>query len=77
VSNDGQTDRIHLVIDCVRNDWSDQLFTTLGYDFEEEQKSKLDDKTKLLMIEQLTQMKTETADNLIKQLREELKMIKV
>ena len=72
VSNEGETDRIHLVIDCLRNDWSDQLFTTLGYDFEEEKKSKYDQQTKLMMIEQLSLMKTETADNLIKQLREEL-----
>lgn len=69
VSNEGKTDRIHLVIDCLRNDWSDQLFTTFGYDFEEEKKSKYDLKTKLMMIQQLSLMKTETADNLIKQLR--------
>ncbi len=77
VSNEGETDRIHLVIDCLRNAWSDQLFATLGYDFEEEKKSKYDHKTKLLMIEQLSLMKTETADNLIKKLREELEMTSV
>lgn len=72
VSNQGETDRIHLVIDCLRNDWSDQLFATFGYDFEEEKKSKYDQQTKLMMIEQLSLMKTEAADNLIKQLQEEL-----
>jgi quercetin dioxygenase-like cupin family protein len=72
VSNHGETDRIHLVIDCLRNDWSDQLFATFGYDFEEEKKSKYDQKTKLMMIEQLLLMKTARADSLIKQLREEL-----
>lgn len=72
VSNHGETDRIHLVIDCLRNDWSDQLFATFGYDFEEEKKSKYDQQTKLMMIEQLSLMKTEAADNLIKQLQEEL-----
>jgi Aspartyl/Asparaginyl beta-hydroxylase len=72
VSNEGETDRIHLVIDCLRNEWSDQLFETFGYDFEEEKKSKYDQQTKLMMIKQLSLMKTETADNLIKQLREEL-----
>ena len=72
VSNEGENDRIHLVIDCLRNEWSDQLFATFGYDFEEEKKSKYDQKTKLMMIEQLSLMKTETADKLIKQLREEL-----
>ena len=72
VSNEGETDRIHLVIDCLRNDWSDQLFATFGYDFEEEKKSKYDQQTKLMMIEQLSLMKTARADSLIKQLREEL-----
>jgi Aspartyl/Asparaginyl beta-hydroxylase len=72
VSNEGDTDRIHLVIDCLRNDWSDQLFANFGYDFEEEKKSKYNQQTKLMMIEQLSLMKTETADNLIRQLREEL-----
>ena len=72
VSNQGETDRIHLVIDCLRNYWSDQLFATFGYDFEEEKKSKYDQQTKLMMIEQLSLMKTEAADNLIKQLQEEL-----
>ena len=75
VSNEGATDRIHLVIDCLRNEWSDKLFATLGYDFEEEIKSKYGKNTKLMMIEQLSLMKTETADNLIKKLREELAMI--
>ena len=34
VENNGATDRIHLVIDCLRNDWSDKLFESMGYDFE-------------------------------------------
>jgi Aspartyl/Asparaginyl beta-hydroxylase len=76
VSNDGETDRIHLVIDCLRNDWSDQLFANLGYDFEVEKRNKLDNQTKLLMIERLSLMKTETADNIIKQLKEELEIMK-
>ncbi len=76
VSNEGETDRIHLVIDCLRNDWSDQLFANSGYDFEEEKKSKYNKKTKLMMIQQLSLMKTARADSLIEQLREELEIIK-
>jgi quercetin dioxygenase-like cupin family protein len=34
VQNRGTTDRVHLVIDCIRNDWSDQLFKSMGYDFD-------------------------------------------
>jgi hypothetical protein len=33
VANEGQTNRVHLVIDCKRNEWSDRLFKSLGYDF--------------------------------------------
>lgn len=36
VQNKGKSDRIHLVIDCLRNDWSDKLFAKMGYDFEYE-----------------------------------------
>ena len=72
VSNEGENDRIHLVIDCLRNDWSDALFASIGYDFEEEKKKKYDHKTKLMMIEQLSLMKTETADKLIDALRREV-----
>ena len=60
------------MIDCLRNDWSDALFASIGYDFEEEKKKKYDHKTKLMMIEQLSLMKTETADKLIEALRSEV-----
>jgi Mg/Co/Ni transporter MgtE len=36
VENKGQTNRVHLVIDCIRNEWSDELFKSMGYDFSQE-----------------------------------------
>ncbi|MCP9770168.1 aspartyl/asparaginyl beta-hydroxylase domain-containing protein [Lacihabitans sp. LS3-19] len=72
VSNEGNSDRIHLVIDCIRNKWSDALFAEIGFDFENEKKVKYDKKTKLMMIEQLSFMQTETAEIMIKKLREEM-----
>ncbi|QHI36273.1 L-proline cis-4-hydroxylase [Kordia antarctica] len=30
VENNGTTHRVHLVIDCIRNDWSDELFFSLA-----------------------------------------------
>ncbi len=72
VANDGDLDRIHLVIDCLRNEWSDALFAEIGYNFEAENKSKYDNKTMLLMIEQLSLMKTETAMTMIAQLKAEI-----
>lgn len=72
VSNDGNTDRIHLVIDCIRNEWSDQLFGNAGYDFENEKVADHDRVTKLAMIEHLTAMNTDTADQIIARLKSEL-----
>ncbi len=72
VSNNGENDRIHLVIDCLRNEWSDKLFAENGYNFESEKNEKYDQKTKLLMIEQLSLMQTETADNMIAKLKAEM-----
>lgn len=36
VENFGKTPRIHLIIDGIRNDWTDALFKKAGYDFEKE-----------------------------------------
>lgn len=36
VENNGTSDRVHLVMDCKRNAWSDVMFEKLGYDFEKE-----------------------------------------
>ncbi len=74
VENQGDTDRIHLVIDCKRNAWSDELFKEMGYDFEEEHKPvEYTDETKLKMIEALEHLDTEASRSLLKQLRSELK----
>ena len=73
VCNDGKIDRIHLVMDCLRNDWSDKLFAENGYNFEAEyQQSEYSRETKLQMIEQLKLMDTETSKAMIAQLEREL-----
>ncbi len=36
VENKGTIPRVHFVMDCERNEWSDKLFAALGYDFEYE-----------------------------------------
>ncbi|MDN3724476.1 aspartyl/asparaginyl beta-hydroxylase domain-containing protein [Aequorivita sp. SDUM287046] len=73
VRNDGETDRIHLVMDCLRNDWSDNLFAECGYNFEDENKqTQYSGETKLQMIEQLKLMDTETARALISELQKDL-----
>lgn len=73
VENNGLTDRIHLVIDCIRNTWSDNLFIKAGYNFEEENKPPVYNKeTKLKMIDALERMHTETSKKLVQQLKSEL-----
>ena len=71
VDNEGAEDRIHLVVDCVRNEWSDVLFAEAGYDFTEENKGP-DKETLSRMIEELSHMNTETAQELIENLRKKL-----
>jgi len=73
VRNEGKTDRIHLVMDCLRNDWSDKLFAESGYNFEAENvQPEYSRETKLQMIEQLKLMDTEISREMILQLQKEL-----
>ncbi len=68
VENNGKIARIHLVIDCLRNDWSDELFEKIGFDFAEAERIiSPDDATKKLMIERLKEMNTPKANELIKE----------
>lgn len=69
VSNNGITDRIHLVIDGKRNEWTDGIFFALAAEssFEPVQK-KMSFKEQELMIEELRRMNTPAALNIIAQL---------
>lgn len=69
VENNGKTDRIHLVIDCKRNEWTDDLFLKLGYDFTKENLPEVySEETKKLIIAELKLQNTQAANELIKQL---------
>jgi hypothetical protein len=73
VVNEGSTDRVHLVIDGLRNAWSDALFAEAGYDFEAERAAKaLDPVTTRQVIEALrgrgTEVDLRLADDLERQL---------
>ncbi|MFN0202687.1 MAG: aspartyl/asparaginyl beta-hydroxylase domain-containing protein [Bacteroidia bacterium] len=68
----GEKPRIHLIIDGIRNEWSDELFKQIGYDFElEKQAKQYSPETKKQMLEMLKQMNTVTARKLIEQLEAE------
>ena len=70
VVNASEEARIHLVIDCIRNGWSDQLFAQVGFDFEEARRlTEPDAATVKLMLAQLETMNTPAAAELIARYR--------
>jgi hypothetical protein len=73
VRNDGVTDRVHLVIDGLRNTWSDEVFAEAGYDFDEETRAKrMDDDTTRRVIETLRARGTEIDLRLAMDLEQQL-----
>lgn len=74
VTNKGQTNRIHLVIDCIRNEWSDILFASLGYDFEQEKEAeeKLSNNEIAQIIKELELQNSPASKLLITQLKDKL-----
>ncbi len=73
VKNRGELPRVHLVIDCVRNEWSDQLFAEAGYDFECERKVLApDEATVLAMIAELERINTDTSKVIIADLKKQI-----
>ena len=61
VRNDGPAERVHLIIDGLRNAWSDRLFEQAGYDFSEEaRRRRMPDDTRRLVIETLRARGTDT-----------------
>lgn len=73
IINAGENVRVHLVIDALRNEWTDRLFEAYGYDFEaEKQGQAFDQATTLKMIEELERMDTPAAKELVLQLKKNL-----
>ncbi|ATP57440.1 aspartyl beta-hydroxylase [Pedobacter ginsengisoli] len=70
IINEGKTTRVHLIIDALKNEWTDQLFEQHGYPVASDQDgNKYDEDTITKMIAQLTLMNTPTADAIIARLR--------
>ena len=68
IINQGDTPRVHLIMDGIRSEWTDQLFTAHGYDLTATQKI-YDPATKLQMIAELEKMDTPAARQLIEELK--------
>jgi len=70
VANRGKQDRIHLVIDGIRNDWTDDLFyNEASEDQFQKPKTVMSEEQKLLMIAELRKMNTAAADDIIRTLQ--------
>jgi quercetin dioxygenase-like cupin family protein len=66
IVNQGTTPRVHLIMDGIRNSWTDQLFEAHGY---KDPKVGYDAATKAQMIAELERMDTDVARNLIATLK--------
>lgn len=73
VSNNGLTDRVHLVIDGKRNEWTDDIFFALEPESSfQKAERKMSLKERELMIEELKRMNTPAADAIIAQYQNSL-----
>lgn len=71
VENRSSVARVHLVIDCLRNEWSDALFAEAGYDFSKEKRGP-DKETILKMIAEFERMDSDVARKMIADLKQQL-----
>jgi len=63
-------------MDCVRNEWSDELFKKAGYNFSTETNKSVDKETLLRTIEELKILDTDTSKALILSLERQLNSCK-
>jgi quercetin dioxygenase-like cupin family protein len=75
VANRGAIDRVHLVIDGVRNEWTDELFFSLAPEssFEANREEELSDETIIRMLEELKSNPQMADHPIILELEEKLK----
>jgi hypothetical protein len=70
IENKGGTNRVHLIMDCIKNDWTDRFFVENGYQLDAESaESKYDEATKAMIIAELERMDTEASRALIAQMK--------
>lgn len=70
IVNEGNETRVHLIIDGIRNAWTDDLFKDHGFPIDAVPKApSYDEATKLLIIAELERLNTDTARGLIQKIR--------
>ncbi|OXG08471.1 aspartyl/asparaginyl beta-hydroxylase [Flavobacterium araucananum] len=70
VENRSAEPRIHLTLDCIRNEWSDKLFTAMGFDITESpDKNRYSDEEKEQIIAELSRNPSEATAKIIADLQ--------
>lgn len=70
VENKSTEPRIHFTLDCIRNDWSDELFTKMGFDINESPKAnQYSDEMKRQIIDELCRNPSEAGAKIIADLQ--------
>jgi len=70
VENNGTEPRIHFTLDCIRNDWSDELFTKMGFDVNEStKKNQYSDEVKQQIIAELSRNPSKAGAKIIADLQ--------
>lgn len=73
VVNASSRSRVHLVIDCIRNEWTDRIFAEAGFDFAQEKENSAPDRRTIIgMIAELERMDTPASKNIIDELKRKL-----
>jgi hypothetical protein len=70
VNNRGEHPRVHLVIDCKRNEWSDKMFADAGYDFDAEKRMmEPDPETRQRIMDELLRINSDASIALAEQMK--------
>ena len=72
VQNKSSEPRIHLTLDCIRNDWSDELFSKMGFDVNFVHKKQYSDEVKQHIIAELSRNPSETNAKIIAELQSQM-----
>ena len=72
VQNKSSEPRIHLTLDCIRNDWSDELFSKMGFDVNCVYKKQYSDEIKQQIIAELSRNPSEINAKIIADLQSQM-----
>lgn len=74
VQNKSSQPRIHLTLDCIRNEWSDKLFSKMDFDVNYVPKKQYSDEVKLQIIAELSRNPSEISAKLIAELQSQMNL---